>query len=260
MTQWKSKLSLPENASPLNESARTKLKLGLFSYPVLQAADILVHRATHVPVGADQAQHLEFAREIAGGFNHLYPYPRTATAKQDAGEDGISEADQPVLVQPETIISPARRVMSLTNPTMKMSKSDPNPKSRILITDSKEDIHAKIRGAVTDSVPGPVTYSPANRPGVSNLLEIIAHLEGNTPDEMAEHSQGFSLREFKEQVAEIIDFHVSRIRERYEENMQGWDVVNLDMAADYGAEEARIRAKETMRMVREAIGFGAPPK
>ena len=95
--------------------------VGLFTYPMLMAADILLYRATHVPVGEDQAQHLEFARELAIGFNHVH-----------AGK-------QPLLTPPKTILSPARRVMSLVKPTKKMSKSDKNPSSRILITDTKEE-------------------------------------------------------------------------------------------------------------------------
>merc|ERR1711939_99457 len=150
MTQWKSKMALQDNAKPFD----TPLKLGLFSYPVLQAADILVHRATHVPVGHDQAQHLEFARQIANGFNE-------AVGKS-------------VLLAPQTLISPAKRVMSLTDPVKKMSKSDPNPKSRILLTDSNEVIRSKIKSAMTDSFDG-ISYEPERRPGVSNLLDIYYH-------------------------------------------------------------------------------------
>ena len=128
MTQWK------EKTSSNSKDGSERLKLGLFSYPVLQAADVLVHQTTHVPVGHDQAQHLEFAREVAIGFNHVY----------GAG----------ILTPPETIISPARRVMSFSKPSSKMSKSDQNPKSRILLTDSEEAIRGKIKSAVTDSVEG----------------------------------------------------------------------------------------------------------
>ncbi|KAI9661668.1 MAG: Tryptophan--tRNA ligase, mitochondrial [Bathelium mastoideum] len=155
MTQWKSKLDLPDNASPFDPTVKAKLKLGLFSYPVLQAADILVHRATHVPVGHDQSQHLEFARECANGFNHNYGR---------------------VLVAPDTLLSPAKRVMSLTEPHLKMSKSHANPKSRILITDGCEEIEKKIKGALTDSVSG-ISYDLVERPGVSNLLDIMFHLQ-----------------------------------------------------------------------------------
>ncbi|KAM0741139.1 hypothetical protein ACQRIT_003996 [Beauveria bassiana] len=123
MTQWKSKLKLTQSSHLGDGRVGNKLKLGLFSYPVLQAADILVHRATHVPVGHDQQQHIEFARECVTNFNHAYG---------------------PHLVYPDIIKSPVRRVMSLTEPSSKMSKSHPLERSRILLTDNADTIHAKV--------------------------------------------------------------------------------------------------------------------
>lgn len=215
-------------------------KLGLFSYPVLQAADILVHRATHVPVGEDQAQHLEFARECAGSFNHAI--------------------GRTVLVPPDTILSPARRVMSLTNPTKKMSKSDANPKSRILITDDRDAIAAKLRTAVTDSIEG-VSYEPETRPGVSNLVEIMFHMGAGEPasgapqncDELAKECEGLSMRALKERVTDVVDAGLAPVRERYYELMQ--DESALDEIKEEGAKKARESAERTMRMVRDAIGF-----
>lgn len=215
-------------------------KLGLFSYPVLQAADILVHRATHVPVGEDQAQHLEFARECAGSFNHAI--------------------GRTVLVPPDTILSPARRVMSLTNPTKKMSKSDANPKSRILITDDHDQIAAKLRTAVTDSIDG-VSYEPETRPGVSNLVEIMFHMGGSelapgapqNCDELAKECEGLSMRALKERVTDVVDAGLAPVRERYYELMQ--DESALDEIKEEGAKKARESAERTMRMVRDAIGF-----
>ncbi|KAB2568892.1 Tryptophan--tRNA ligase [Lasiodiplodia hormozganensis] len=228
MTQWKSK-----------STTEKEPKLGLFSYPVLQAADILVHRATHVPVGEDQAQHLEFARECAGSFNHAI--------------------GRTVLVPPDTILSPARRVMSLTNPTKKMSKSDANPKSRILITDDRDAIAAKLRTAVTDSVDG-VSYEPETRPGVSNLVEIMFHMGGEPApgapqncDELAKECEGLSMRALKERVTDVVDAGLAPVRERYYELMQ--DESALDEIKEEGAKKARESAERTMRMVRDAIGF-----
>lgn len=260
MTQWKvsihshptatikptrpqSKLSLPANASPLDiKSTKSKnLKLGLFSYPVLQAADILVHRATHVPVGDDQSQHLEFARDCAGSFN----------AHCAAGRS-------PVLIAPDTLLSPARRVMSLVQPTKKMSKSDENPRSRILITDSRDDIVNKIRTALTDSVEG-VTYEPEERPGVANLLEVMFHsaVEGEggpgSVEELAKECAGLSMRALKERAAEVVDGRLSGIRERYRELMQTENL--LDDIAEEGARKARESAEATMKEVREVVGF-----
>lgn len=249
MTQWKSKLSLPEDASALpggdgggrNSSAAAALKLGLFSYPVLQAADILVHRATHVPVGEDQRQHLEFARECAAGFNHTY----------GAG----------VLVPPETIVSPARRVMSLADPTKKMSKSDANAASRVLITDAPGEIKKKIMRAVTDSQSSFVSYDPSARPGVSNLLEILAVLEekgrGRAPEEVAGDFAGSQhpLKALKERTADAVAAELRDVRERYLELLGGNDGRGLDEIEAVGAERARASAEATMKLVREAVGF-----
>ncbi|KAF2258148.1 Nucleotidylyl transferase [Lojkania enalia] len=198
MTQWKSKLALPNNTSPLDPSPTGKaaLKLGLFSYPVLQAADILLYRTTHVPVGEDQAQHLEFARELAIGFNHVYA-PN-------------SKGNVPLLVPPQIIMSPAKRVMSLTNPTKKMSKSDTDEKSRILITDNENVIKKKINRALTDSIEG-VSYDREARPGVSNLINLIYHMDesvASSPEELAKEFDGMSLKALKEKVAETVEMHI----------------------------------------------------
>ncbi|KAH1767608.1 hypothetical protein KXX41_005796 [Aspergillus fumigatus] len=147
MTQWKSKLQLPDNANLEDSTARSRLRLGLFSYPVLQAADILVHRATHVPVGDDQRQHLEFSRNTANSFNHVYG---------------------PIFPSPEAIISPAKRVMSLKEPTLKMSKSHADRRSRIILTDSPAEISKKINAALTDSELT-ITYDPRDVPAVVSL-------------------------------------------------------------------------------------------
>ncbi|KAI5198735.1 putative tryptophanyl-tRNA synthetase [Aureobasidium subglaciale] len=232
------KLDLDENANPLDSSTKTKLKLGLFSYPVLQAADILIHRATHVPVGHDQSQHLEFARECAAGFNHL--------------------AGDKLLVQPETLLSPAKRVMALDKPTNKMSKSALNPKSRILITDSSSTISKKLRVALTDSIEG-VTYDPSSRPGVSNLIEIAFNLDGSnhgaaSPAEYAKDFEGLSLKALKNKVAEVVDDHLMPIRSKFEEIIGG-DGKILQEAAQIGAEKARKSAESTMQLVRHAVGF-----
>lgn len=258
MTQWKSKMSLPDDASALpgedegggdgGAKSAAALKLGLFSYPVLQAADILVHRATHVPVGEDQRQHLEFARECAAGFNHTY------------GTGGRSG----VLIPPETIVSPARRVMSLTDPTKKMSKSDANAASRVLITDSAGEIRKKVMRAVTDSQSGFVSYDTAARPGVSNLLEILAVLEGKgagggrrTPTDVAGDFAGSQhpLKALKERTAEVVVAELRDVRERYMELLGDSDGKELDEIEALGAEKARASAEATMKLVKEAVGF-----
>lgn len=229
MTQWKDK-----TANERKNSER--LKLGLFAYPVLQAADVLVHRATHVPVGHDQAQHLEFARELAIGFNHVF----------GAG----------VLVPPETLISPAKRVMSLVQPASKMSKSESNAKSRILLNDSKEVIQAKTRAAASDDL-GAVTYDPDRRPAISNLLDILYYCDRstnvNSREELVESLADSDMKTFKERVAEAVETMVRPIRERYEQVVHDERLLN-DVAAD-GAERAAKSAASTLRRVKEVTGL-----
>ncbi|KAI9677576.1 MAG: Tryptophan--tRNA ligase, mitochondrial [Caeruleum heppii] len=235
MTQWKSKLSLPQDAQPSDTEAKAKLKLGLLSYPVLQAADILVHRATHVPVGEDQTQQLEFARECATNFNHAH------------GQH---------LPLPTTIFSPAKRIMSLRRPHLKMSKSHEDPNSKILITDSREEIHHKIRQAITDSTEQ-VTYDPVNRPGVSNLIEIVHHLnsEGKTCEALADEFASLPLRKFKETVADCIVSGLDGIKTEYDRVMSQDGGRYLDDVARHGARKANESAAATMIVIREAIGL-----
>ncbi|KAJ5107560.1 hypothetical protein N7456_004235 [Penicillium angulare] len=232
MTQWKSKLQLPEDTTLDDSEARAQLRLGLFSYPVLQAADILVHRATHVPVGEDQRQHLEFSRYTANSFNHLYG---------------------PIFPTPEALISPAKRVMSLKEPGSKMSKSHADERSRIILTDSPQQIHKKIKVALTDSEPT-ITYDPSHRPGVSNLIEILSHFEGISCEEIAADFQSASLRSLKEHVASRIAHHLQETRERYVELMEDQTGI-LDTVAQQGAEVAQGSAARTMREVRDAMGM-----
>ncbi|KAL2830626.1 hypothetical protein BJY01DRAFT_227138 [Aspergillus pseudoustus] len=231
MTQWKSKLQLPEDANLENADVRSKLRLGLFSYPVLQAADILVHRATHVPVGEDQRQHLEFSRYTANSFNHLYGS---------------------IFPSPEALISPAKRVMSLKEPTLKMSKSHVDERSRIILTDSPDDIRRKVKVALTDSEPG-ISYDPVRRPGVSNLIEIISHLDGRSCREITQSYESANLRALKSDVADRIIEVLAPIRDKYYSLMA--NSAHLDAIAEQGAQNARANAEITMNKVRKAMGL-----
>ncbi|KAK2873939.1 hypothetical protein FQN49_001969 [Arthroderma sp. PD_2] len=251
MTQWKSKLQLPEDSTLEESGARARLKLGLFSYPVLQAADVLVHRANYIPVGEDQKQHIEFAREVANGFNHLYG---------------------PILTVPEALISPAKRVMSLKDPRQKMSKSHSDPKSRILLTDTPQQIRDKIRIALTDS-DSSITYDPEKRPGVSNLLEMLSHLEGlqagpsssgRPASEIALEYTSSSFKVLKADLSEKLVELLTPIRERYVQLMEEDDKLAsgssdsesyLDTVARKGAEEASANADITMKRIKIAIGL-----
>ncbi|GAP86504.1 putative tryptophanyl-tRNA synthetase [Rosellinia necatrix] len=239
MTQFKAKI-IADNKSErnLDKLMQSTAKLGLFSYPVLQAADILVHRATHVPVGDDQRQHLEFARECVTNFNHHYK------AK--------------IFTPPKTITAPISRVMSLTHPLEKMSKSARRERSRILITSLPEEIERRIMAAETDMY-NEVTYEPQDRPGVTNLLEITAqcspHALGWTAADVADHLSGGSLRDLKELCAKSVNREFRGIRERYEELLAHEGGRYLDDVADAGADVARESAEETMKAVREIAGL-----
>ncbi|KAK3368207.1 hypothetical protein B0H63DRAFT_72486 [Podospora didyma] len=237
MTQWKSKLSVSEDADFMDNKVKKSLKHGLFSYPILQAADILVHQATHVPVGDDQRQHLEFARECVVNFNTAYK-----------GQH---------LVAPQSVFSPAKRVMSLQNPAQKMSKSDPNARSRILITDSVPEITKKIMSTKTDMTPT-VSYDPATRPGVSNLLEILSHFDprdrGAAELAVSSDLAGAPLAELKKRVVDAVAGELVPIGQRFEEFMSrpGY----LDKVVRQGGERARESAEATMRIVRAAVELG----
>ncbi|KAI0181050.1 hypothetical protein GGR52DRAFT_567297 [Hypoxylon sp. FL1284] len=255
MTQWKSKLEMrdkqqvgaSDGSGGFDDVALGRLKLGLFSYPVLQAADILVHRATHVPVGADQRQHLEFARECATNFNHAF---------------------KDVLIPPETVTTPAARVMSLTHPHNKMSKSSPNHRSRILITARRDEVRSRVMGAVTDSF-NAVTYDPVSRPGVANLLEILSQCSGGgetaepppSPKDLADrYAAGrATLADLKADVANAVWRELDGVRDRYLDFLDRKGGKWLDEIEAEGAEAARASAESTMKLVRHAVGIGPRP-
>ncbi|KAI0022095.1 tryptophanyl-tRNA synthetase [Xylariomycetidae sp. FL0641] len=243
MTQWKSKLQMHDKQNEIDDEATAaRLKLGLFSYPVLQAADILVHRATHVPVGDDQRQHLEFARECVTNFH----------AHNQRGD---------VLVAPETITTPSPRIMSLQNPLNKMSKSARNPRSRIALTAEAREVRARVAGAVTDSE-NVVTWEPQRRPGVANLLQLLAQCGGGssssrkTPEQLAaEDFAGAGLGDLKRAVADAVVAELDGVRDRYHAFLSDTGGKRIADIEAEGAEMARKNAEETMREVRYAVGL-----
>lgn len=250
MTQWKSKsgsTSIDLGTLDGGSNSSGNLNLGLFSYPVLQAADVLLYKTTHVPVGDDQAQHIELCRTLAKLFNNRF-----------CGGGGIEEC----FPLPATVLRPeGARISSLRDPTKKMSKSDPNEKSRINLTDTPEAMRRKIASAVTDSTRG-VTYEPADRPGVANLLDILCALQTShslggpvqkTPQELALELKDASHRELKEVVAETVVARLEPVRERYDEYVK--DTARLERTANDGADKARAVAVKTMREVRRLVGF-----
>lgn len=239
MTQFKSKAKIMSPSPANEESDLDGLMLGLFAYPVLQAADILLYKTTLVPVGEDQAQHLELSRNLARTVN---------------GRMG-----KKVFTMPETLLSQyAARVSDLRDPVKKMSKSAINPKSRISIIDTPETIRKKVGGALTDSQTG-VSYEPIERPGIANLLDIYASFTGRSSEmsSIVNDSRDLSHRALKEMVADAIVTALAPIRERYDaldiQSNQGQS--RLEEIKQIGTEKASKIAQKTMLEVRENMGL-----
>ena len=211
---------------------RSGQNLGLLSYPVLMAADILIHKVHAVPVGEDQRQHLELTRDLVERFNHrfgeVFPVPERITPTVGA------------------------RVMSLQNPTSKMSKSDPDVRSRLLLTDSADQVRKKIRSAVTDSE-RTVAYEWKTKPGISNLLELFSVATGHDVEELAAEYRDAGYGRFKMAAAEALVEYLRPVRERYE----GMDDAEVSRLMAEGAAEARRRAEISMATVWEAVGLSA---
>ncbi|MFA7638830.1 MAG: tryptophan--tRNA ligase [Parvibaculum sp.] len=215
---------------------REQASVGLYAYPVLMAADILVYRATHVPVGEDQKQHLELARDTAQKFNNDFSVPD-------------------FFPQPEPLImGPATRVMSLRDGTKKMSKSDPSDLSRITMRDSADDISKKIRKAQTDPDPLPETLEGLEgRPGADNLVGIYAALAGKTKAEVLAEFAGAQFSVFKPALADLAVEKLSPITGEMQRLMG--DPGYIDTVLEKGAERARAIADPIVARVREIVGF-----
>ena len=225
MTQFKDK------AGKNREGA----SVGLFVYPVLQAADILLYQATHVPVGEDQKQHLELTRDIAMKFNtdfgvELFTLPDPYIPKESA------------------------RIMSLRDGNAKMSKSDPSDMSRINLTDTDDEIAQKIRKAKTDPEPLPeIASALEGRAEALNLIGIYATLTESTPDAVCAQFAGQGFGAFKPALAEVLVETLRPIRERFVELKE--DETALDAILDKGAEKARSVAAPTLDGAYEALGL-----
>jgi len=219
---------------------REGASVGLYAYPVLQAADVLLYNATHVPVGDDQKQHLELARDIAAKFN------------ADYGVD--------IFVAPEPLIAgPMARVMSLRDGSAKMSKSDPSDMSRINLTDSDDAIAQKIRKARTDPEPIPADSEGLDgRAEAKNLIDIYAALEGSDRQAVLDEFAGQGFGAFKPALADRIIATLSPIRTRFEALKD--DAATIDAALEKGAARARELARPQVAAVTEAMGlFGPKP-
>ena len=221
MTQFKEK----------SKKSDENLNAGLFAYPVLMAADILLYQTDFVPVGEDQKQHLELARDLAERFNSRY---------------------SDTFVVPEPLIKEfGARIMSLQEPESKMSKSDKDENAYILMLDNKDIVRRKIRRAVTDSI-GVVSYSD-DQPGLKNLLNIYSVLSGRSVVDIVSNYEGKGYGEFKDDLADVVIQALTPIQERYKEYRQ--DKTFLETIYKEGADRAEAAAIRTLRKVYKKVGF-----
>ncbi len=221
MTQFKDKSA--KHADNIN--------VGLFSYPTLMAADILLYQADYVPIGAAQKQHLELARDIAERFNGIY---------------------SPTFTIPNPYIGKAgARVMSLQDPTKKMSKSDPNPKASVSLLDTPDDIRKKFKSAVTDSE-AKVRYADG-KDGINNLMSIYSCCTGLDYDAIEKEFDGKGYGDFKLAVAESVIESIKPVQEKYNELMA--DKAYIEKCAAEGAMKASYIANKTLSKVMKKVGF-----
>ncbi len=220
MTQFKDK------SSKMKESA---IGLGLFAYPVLMACDIILYDANVVPVGEDQIQHVELTRDLVNRFNNRY------------GD---------VLTMPKyEVRKVGARIMSLSDPTVKMSKSD--PKGDVFLKDDLAVIRKKIMSAVTDSG-SEVKYDPENKPGISNLLTIYAALKEMSIEEAEKQFEGFRYGDFKKAVADAVIAELEPFQNRYKEIIANKE---YEKVLQEGAQKAALVANQTLKRVQRAVGL-----
>ncbi len=222
MTQYKDKA----------ERQGQNIRVALFDYPVLMAADILLYETDLVPVGDDQKQHVELARDIAGRFNQNY---------------------SPTFVLPEPYFGEtATRIMSLQDPTRKMSKSDENQNGYVSMTDTPQVIRSKFKRAVTDSL-GEVRYDKVQQPGIANLMDIYSSCTGLTPEDIQSEFKGKGYGDFKTAVGDAVVDVLEPIQKRYNELIK--DKSNLESLMKDNAQKAANRAQKVLRKVRKKVGL-----
>ena len=219
-TQYKDKIAKGE----------TGITVGLYAYPTLMASDILIYNSDYVPVGEDQKQHVELARDIAVRFNNRY------------GE---------TFVVPEPVIAQVgARIMDLQDPTRKMSKSDNSDKGCIYLLDDPKRARKKIMSAVTDSV-GIVQFDKENQPGVANLLQILSSLTQEPIDSIVKRFEGKGYGDFKKEVADAVEAELIKIQTEYNRILSEGI---LESVLKEGAEKANRTAEKTLRKVQKKIG------
>ncbi|WP_017317620.1 tryptophan--tRNA ligase [Mastigocladopsis repens] len=215
------------------------VNVGLLDYPVLMASDILLYKPDKVPVGEDQKQHLELTRDIVNRFNHLFAKP-----------------DQPVLKLPEPMIrKEGARVMSLTDGTKKMSKSDPSEMSRINLLDSPDEITRKIKRCKTDAIRG-LEFDNPERPESNNLLTLYMLLSGKTKQEVATECQDMGWGQFKPLFTDTVIAALKPIQDKYQAVMD--DKGYLESVLRHGKHKAEAIANQTLAEVKAAMGYSVP--
>jgi len=223
-----------ERMTQFKDKARKQeaVNAGLLAYPTLMVGDIVLYDANFVPVGDDQKQHLELTRNFVDRFNSRF------------GDN--------LLVKPEPLIpEEGGRIMSLQDPTSKMSKSDTNTKAFVSMLDTPEQITKKIKSAVTDSI-GEVNYDKENQPAVANLLQIFASFSGKSIDSIVSDYSGQGYGNFKDDLADLVVSTIEPIQERYESLLTSSD---LDDILQDGAKRASAIAESTLSRVEKAIGL-----
>lgn len=229
MTQYKDK----------SKKSKDGVSAALLTYPPLMVADIILYNADLIPVGEDQKQHLELTRDFVDRFNNRY-----------------ADKNQTILVKPEVHIpEQGARIMSLQDPTKKMSKSDSNVKNFISMMDSPAIIRKKIKSAVTDSS-GVIEYDVKEKPGISNLLTIYSAFSNKSIEELVETYKESGYGTFKADLAEAIIDVIEPIQQRQAELLQSEE---LNEILDIGAEKARKVANKTLQKMKNAVGLGRKP-
>lgn len=221
MTQFKDKTAKTNNNS---------IGVGIFTYPILMACDILLYNCNVVPVGEDQVQHVELTRTLATRFNNRY------------GETFVIPTAQ--------VNKVGKRIMSLSDPTKKMSKSD--PKGDIFLKDDLKTIRKKIMSAVTD-LGDEVIYDPINKPGISNLLTIYASLKDISVEEACNHFKDcHRYGDFKKEVADVVCEEIGKLQERYNSILENKEYLK---ALEIGKNKAKLLANKTLNRVKKKVGF-----
>lgn len=223
MTQFKEK----------SERHVKNINAGLYTYPILMAADILLYQADLVPVGEDQRQHLELCRDIVGFFENRYGEGTFKLPEAYVGKMGA-------------------RIMSLQEPDKKMSKSDENDKNFVSVIDDAKKIEKKIKSATTDSGTE-IKYDPENKAGLSNLMTIYSVLSGKTTDQLEKEYEGKMYGHLKVDLADLVVQTLRPVREKYDDLMKNRDY--LDQVMKDGAERAQARARITLDKVYKSVGL-----